>query len=94
MKHLKQEPSSHFYALPNHTLCCSSGPDRKPYKNIQMFLVFYPLVMSFDSLFGFVLVFGENMSTYTHVLSILSFPISSKPYKYILIVINSDSSVV
>ena len=90
MKHLKQEPSSHFNALLNYTVCCSSGPDRKPYKNISTFLVFYPLVMSFDSLFGFILVFGENMSTYTHVLSILSFPMS---YKYILIVLNSDSSV-
>ena len=43
-----------------------------------MFLVLYPLVMSLDSLFGFVMVFGEDVSTYAHVFSIHSFSTSSK----------------
>ena len=93
VKHLKWEPSSYFHALPNHTLYCSSGPDRKPYKNILCFLVFYPLVITFDSLSGFILVVAGNMIIYTHILSICSFPTSSKPSALILIVINSDSAV-
>ena len=39
-EYLKQEPSSRFYALPNHTLCCSSGLDREPYKNTSVFFAF------------------------------------------------------
>ena len=47
----------------------------------------------FDSLFGFVLVAGENMSIYTQLLFIYSFLILSKPSKHILVFINSDSIV-
>ena len=93
MEHPKQELSSRFHALPNHTLCFSSGLDRLPYKNISVFLIFCPLVMIFDSLFDSILVVEESMSTYTHVLSICSFPISFKPRKHISIVINVDSAV-
>ena len=82
-----------FHALPNQTLCCSSGLDRKPNKSNSIFLVFYPLIISFDSLFGFVLVVRENISTYTHVISICSFSTSSNPSKYVLIVINSDFAI-
>ena len=57
---------------------------------LQCLLVYYSLVMSFNSLFGFVLVFGENMSMYTHVPSIFSSLTSSKPFNHILIVRNSD----
>ena len=49
--------------------------------------------MSFDSLFGLVLVFGKNLSIYTNVLSICSFLTLSKPSKHIIIVINSIFSV-
>ena len=90
MKHLKRKLSSHFHALPHYTLHCSSGLDRKLYKNILIFLVFYPLVMSFDSLFSFILVVRNNESTYTYFLSICSFLMLSKPSKYVLIVVNSD----
>ena len=40
-------------------------------------------VLSFDTVFGFVLVFGENVSIYTHVLSTCSslMPLC-KPSKY------------
>ena len=54
--------SSNFHALAKHTLCCSSGLDRRSYKNIATFLVICPLVMSLDSFFGFILMVEENMS--------------------------------
>ena len=50
-------------------------------------------MMSFDSLFGFILVVGENVSIYTYVFSVYSFLLPSKPSKNILIAINTDSAV-
>ena len=58
-----------------------------------MFFVSNPLVISFDSLFGFVLVVAESMSIYAHVISRYSFTILFKPSKYVLIVINNDSII-
>ena len=60
---------------------------------MSIVLVFYPLVLSFDSLFGFVLVAGENVSAHTHVFSTCSSLILYRPFKYVLIVINSDFMV-
>ena len=59
----------------------------------RFILVFYAPVMSFDYPFGFVLVVGERVSTYTHVLFIFSSPPSYEPSKHIITVINSYSEV-
>ena len=50
-------------------------------------------MISYDSLFGFTLVVGENMKIYIHVLYIFSFLTSSKPFKHILILLKSDSAL-
>ena len=46
-----------------------------------------------DCLFGFLLVFRESVSTYTRVFSIYISPLSSKPSKHILILLNSNPVV-
>ena len=59
----------------------------------QYFFIFFPFVIRFDLLFGFVLVVWENMSIYIHIVPIWSFSSSFKPSKHVPIVINSDSAV-